>query len=89
MAYTVKEVAREISPSCIVEDCHGNRENGWYHCMKLNEFLRASSVLTGNLGQWGQACSNAGISCGKLYYIGGSGRGTLTMQHQIGGPFRT
>lgn len=73
----------------IVRDQFGNREHGFYHRMKLDEFLAASGLISANLAHWGVACAGAGESCGKLYHVGGAGRGTMHMQHQIGGPFRT
>lgn len=76
-------------PNCMVYDRDGNREDGWYQQMKLSEFIKASGFLTANMVNWGAALQAAGISCGKMYYVGGSGGGSMTMEHQKGGPFQT
>ena len=70
-------------------DQQGNREHGWYQQMKLSEFLKASGFLTAKMVNWAAALLAAGLSCGKMYYIGGSGAGSMTMEHQIGGPFQS
>ena len=82
-------VMMQICPSSIVNDAAGNREHGWFQQMKLSQFLKAATIFSASMMDWGRACSVAGHSCGKLYYIGGSGLGSMTMAHQVAGPFRS
>jgi hypothetical protein len=57
--------------------------------MKLSEFLKASDFLTAKMVNWAAALQAAGISCGTMFYVRGVGRGSMTMEHQKGGPFQT
>ena len=79
-----------ICPISLVVDNWGNRQKGWFQRMKLYQFT-ATAFLSATPGPWGVQCASAvpPVSCGKLYYIAGSGAGSLTMKHQVAGPFRT
>ena len=66
----------------------GQREWGFYHHMILGEFLDITSILGLAFQQWGNDCTANGLSCGRVYFVGGSGIGKLTFAYQPGwGPF--
>ena len=65
-----------------------NREWGFFHHILLDEFIRITSALSEALSNWGQDCQNNGFSCGRLYFVGGKGHGSVTFEHQSAfGPF--
>ena len=54
-----------------------NREWGLYHHNLLKEFLKITLVLSEAFMQWGQDCTANGHSCGRYYYLGGGGSGSM------------
>ena len=71
----------------LVYDGNGNREWGMYHHILPDEFVNITSVLSTGLSSWGLDCKSAGLSCGKVYYLTGNGRGKITLGHNHLGPF--
>ena len=63
-----------------------------YHQMRMDEYLEFTVTVYGAMAQWGASCRTAGLSCGKLFAVGGSGRGGVgpcSFAHQRVGPFQT
>ena len=83
-------VMLHICSKCIVQDLRNNRQEGWFQMLKLDEFIEATSFISGLL-QWGHACSTAipPVSAGKLFHIAGAGKGSMTMKHHFSGPFQS
>lgn len=83
-------VMLHICPNCIVQDVRNNRQEGWFQMLKLDQFISATSFMSG-LDHWANACRTAvpPASAGKLYHIAGAGKGSLTMKHHFAGPFQT
>jgi hypothetical protein len=73
-----------ICPNCIVLDRWQQRQEGWYQQLKLDQFVKATAFLAALQNPWGACCAAATppISLGKLYYVAGAGRGSMTMEHQ-------
>ena len=71
----------------LVYDGDGNREWGMYHHILPDEFVNITSVLSTGLSTWGLDCQSNGLSCGKVYYLTGNGRGKITLGHNHLGPF--
>ena len=78
-----------ICPECIVLDNWNRRQEGWFQKLKVDEFTKASAFFTATLHTWGTECAAAvqPISLGKMFYIAGVGKGSMTMEHQIAGVF--
>ena len=79
-------MAQKFCERSLVYDLDGTRE-GYFHHFKLSEFFNFTSALHSTIGNWGNDCVARNMSCGKCYYLGGSGGGSMSLTHQVLGPF--
>jgi len=80
-------MALKFCGQSLVFDQNGLREEGYFHSFKLNEFFNFVSAIQATIGTWGNDCAARNMNCGKCYYLGGSGRGSMSLTHQKLGPF--
>jgi len=59
-----------------------------YHKLRQTEFARILGQIS-NLNQWGTECSESipPVSCGAFYMAVPGGRGGLTLEQVVCGPF--
>ena len=50
----------------------------------MKEFLSIISVLSAAFQQWGRDCAANGHTCGRCYYLGGAGSGSMMFAYQSG-----
>jgi len=80
-------MALKFCGQSLVFDQNGLREEGYFHNLKLNEFFNFISAIQATIGTWGNDCAARNMTCGKCYYLGGSGRGSMSLTQQKLGPF--
>ena len=81
-------VTRAARDEARVFNLNGVRQHGVYHRLRQTEFGVILGLLS-NLHQWETECSTATapVSCGTFYMTIPGGRGGMTQQAIICGPF--